>query len=92
MVRYDPIISPKVPGGDPAQLHGHFLDQPLMSMHLELHSVPGVAGQLFIRSNTRQHDLQTNVTSSLGLRHICTFIPQPNFDYSFECTSNVLEG
>lgn len=59
MVPDHPVVPAEVPGGDPAQLHGHFLDQTLMSGRLEPHPVPGVAGQLFVRSDTRQHDLQT---------------------------------
>lgn len=69
------VIPTQVPGRDPAQLHGQFLDQSLVSTRLKSHSVSGVTGQLFVGPDSRQNDLQskrrdrkTHERSSLGLK------------------------
>lgn len=70
------VIPTQVPGRDPAQLHGQFLDQSLVSRRLKSHSVSGVTGQLFVGPDSRQNDLQskrrdrkTHEHSGLGLRN-----------------------
>ena len=60
MVSYHPVVSAQIPGGDPAQLHGQFLDQPLVSRLGESHSVSGVTSQLLIRPDSCQNHLQAS--------------------------------
>lgn len=70
------VIPTQVPGRDPAQFHGQFLDQSLVSRCLKSHSMSGVTGQLFVGPDSRQNDLQskrrdrkTHERNSLGLRN-----------------------
>lgn len=64
MVPYHSVVSAQIPGGDPAQLHGQFLDQPLVSRLCESHSVSGVTSQLLICSNSCQNHLQASSSNT----------------------------
>lgn len=57
MVCNHSVIPSQVPGGDPAELHGYFLDQSLVSGCLEPHSVSRVTCQLLVGSDSCQNDL-----------------------------------
>lgn len=52
------VVSAQIPGGDPAQFHGQFLDQPLVSGCGESDSVSRITGELLVCTNSCQHHLR----------------------------------
>lgn len=81
------VIAAQIPGGDPAQFHGEFLDQPLVTRCGESDSVSRVTSELFISTDSCQHDLQQQErVSTAATRNLsaATFSTNMNYRY-FDC-------